>query len=82
MPPAYIKGPTAGILPSTQIPYWCAGKESFESGMLAAQVAGRHNGKGPRTTYYCRTCGSYHVGTDNGSEPAPKSIVAELVRRR
>lgn len=77
MPPAYLKGP-ADVLPTIQIQYWCAGKQSFESGVLAAQVAARSN-KGARETYWCRSCGSYHIGSAIGS-PSPKAAVAELVR--
>jgi hypothetical protein len=80
MPPAYLRGPT-DVLPSVQIPYWCAGKESFDSAVLASEVA-RRSGKGPREHYWCRSCGSYHVGTHRRGAEAAKFVVAELVRSR
>jgi hypothetical protein len=79
MPPAYLKGPS-DVLPSFSIPYWCAGKEPFDSPGLAAEVAARSK-KGPRGHYWCRTCRSFHVGSD-ANKPASKGIVAELVRAR
>lgn len=60
MPPAYLKGPT-NVLPTIRIPYWCAGKESFDSGILAQQIAGRSR-REHREIYWCRSCGSFHIG--------------------
>lgn len=66
MSAAYLKA--KAVLPSVHIPYWCAGKHRFESPAVARDVALRDRGdkgKGEtRHSYYCRSCGGYHVGTE------------------
>lgn len=63
MSAAYLKAPEA--LPSTQIPYWCAGKQSFDSPVHAHLASGRRRDC-PREHYRCRSCGKFHVGTAGG----------------
>jgi hypothetical protein len=79
MPPAYLRGPT-NVLPSVSIAYWCAGKEQFDNPGLAAEIAARSK-RGPRGHYWCRTCRSFHVGSEDNAPP-PKGIADELVRAR
>ncbi len=65
MSAAYLKAPWA--LPSTQIPFWCAGKVAFDSAILAHAAAIRRRDC-PREHYRCRGCGKFHVGSlGNGS---------------
>ena len=79
MPPAYLK--SLPVLPSVAIPYWCAGKEQFESAVIAAEVAGR-DGKKHRDIYRCRLCGTFHLGSSRNKPRASKAAAAELIRSR
>lgn len=64
MPAAYLKAPET--LPSTQIQFWCWGKERFESAVLAWTAANRRRDR-PRQHYLCKSCGGFHVGTVGGA---------------
>jgi hypothetical protein len=79
MPPAYLKGPP-GVLPSTNIAYWCAGKERFESPLLAAQVAARAEDK-RRDPYRCRSCGGWHIGGGaSKAHVASRKVLEQTIR--
>ena len=77
MPPAYLKGPPA--LPSTNIAYWCFGKERFESAILANEVAQREPSKN-REGYRCRSCGGWHIGTPLKGAPASRKVRDQTIR--
>lgn len=76
---AYLKAPP--VLPSVRIPYWCAGKEAFESAVLAADIAARCRAEA-REIYRCRTCGSFHIGSQRSRHrpAASATVTAELIR--
>lgn len=81
MSAAYLKGPPAP--PTIRVNYWCEGKEPFDSGKLAAEVAARST-RGPRNTYFCKACGAFHVGsaTDKSFPAAAKAVSQQLIRLR
>lgn len=78
MPAAYLKGPAA--LPSTNIAYWCQGKEQFESGAVAAEIAARGVAGAHCTSYRCRRCGFWHVGKGRRDARPANGIAAQLIR--
>lgn len=78
LPAAYLKGPDA--LPTIGVPHWCAGKERFESAVLAQRITDRKRELN-RQVYWCRCCGSFHIGSAyKEANTASKAIRAELVR--
>jgi len=75
---AYLK--SAPVLPTVHVPYWCAGKQRFESAVLATQVAARAK-REPREIYLCRSCGTYHIGRQNSASTVVSKVAKrELIR--
>lgn len=83
MPPAYLKAPPA-VTPNRPVRWWCDGKATFDSALLAMEVAARSKTKGNRCIYRCGTCGRFHVGgeTDRFAATTSKAAKAALIRSR